>query len=432
MRQGSAVRTSRPGGGPREIPVLDGVRALAALGVLFYHAYGIWTSNKVVFGLNITPAWYFTQTGVHLFFVLSGCLLFLPYVRALLDARPLPAVRRFYWRRALRILPAYWGCLALLVLFQWRQFASPVGAADIATHIVLLHDDVSPFNRAIEGPFWTLAVEAQFYVLLPLLAWAIARFAAGSRSLVRVLLGTLGILAGALLVRELDAFAESNVTHLSGFAATADSVFVHVTMGMQGKFIEVFAIGMLCAVLYVAVTERGKLSPRVTRWLGLAAFGTALVGWIVLVPMVHSYHLEAPSLQYASEPGNWRSFFSPLMIGLSYGALVLAALWSAGPLHAFFQWRPLRSIGLMSYSLYLWHAAFLFGIVPFAGNLPIAWRVVAAFVGAYASYRLLELPFMRRRERARHIGEPAPRTVPAPSLPQAEHVHQAEEGIVVE
>lgn len=429
MRQRTAAQPPASESKAREIPVLDGVRALAALGVLFYHAYGIWSPDKSVFGVDVTPAWYFTQTGVHLFFVLSGFLLFLPFVRVLLDARPLPSTRRFYWRRALRILPTYWVCMAVLVVLQWRQFVSPMGAADIATHVVLLHDDVSPFSRSIEGPFWTLAVEAQFYALLPLFAWAIARFVAGSRSLARVIVGTLGILGAAMLLRGIDVFAESTVQHLGGAAATAVSVFVHVTMGMQGKFIEVFAVGMVCAVLYVAGTERGLLSPRVTRWLGLGAFVVAVAGWVVLAPMVHTYHLEAPSIQYAAEPGNWRAFVSPLVVGLSYGALVLAALWSVGPLHAFFQWRPLRFIGLMSYSLYLWHAPVLFGVVPFAGSLPIAWRIVVAFGLSYASYRLLEVPFMRRRERARDAVAPAARQQPRP---QPEHAPRPEESVVVE
>src|SRR5215831_20297932 len=96
--------------GPHEIRALDGLRAVAALNVLVYHAIRAITHQVSVFGLDLTFAWYYTQTGVHLFFVLSGFLLFLPCARAMLLARPLPSARQFYRRRALRILPAYYVC----------------------------------------------------------------------------------------------------------------------------------------------------------------------------------------------------------------------------------------------------------------------------------------------------------------------------------
>src|SRR5215470_6644912 len=102
--------------GPQEIRALDGLRAAAALSVLVYHAIRAITHQVSVFGLDFTFAWYYTQTGVHLFFVLSGFLLFMPYARALVLGRPLPSARQFYRRRALRILPAYYVCLAILVL----------------------------------------------------------------------------------------------------------------------------------------------------------------------------------------------------------------------------------------------------------------------------------------------------------------------------
>ncbi len=71
---------------------------------------------KHLLNWDISVPWNYAQTGVHLFFVLSGFLLFLPYARAMLQDRPLPTARRFYQRRALRILPAYWVCMIALVL----------------------------------------------------------------------------------------------------------------------------------------------------------------------------------------------------------------------------------------------------------------------------------------------------------------------------
>ena len=94
-------------GGQQGIKSLDGLRAVAALMVVSYHIIGVITWSPALGGLNIHFIWQYLASGVLLFFVLSGFLLFLPYVRAMLDGRPLPAARRFYENRALRILPAF-------------------------------------------------------------------------------------------------------------------------------------------------------------------------------------------------------------------------------------------------------------------------------------------------------------------------------------
>jgi len=395
--------------GPQEIKPLDGLRAVAALSVLFYHTAGTISQHMVLFGHDITFAWYYTQTGVHLFFVLSGFLLFMPYARAMLRARPLPSARLFFRRRALRILPAYWVCLAVLVLIQLPHYASATGLANVITHIALLHDYFPNFNRAIEGPFWTLALEAQFYLLLPLMAAGIAWFVHGTRSLMRLVGGVLMLMALALIVRELDAAGQWALPHLNGTAATTIAVLVRITLGSQGKFLEVFAIGMLCSALYIAVSERKLLSFRKRHWIGIGLFISALVIGFVLAHVEIQAHIEAPNYQYmGSQPWNLKLIFGPWLIGTSYGALLLAVLWSGRIVHMLFALAPLRFIGLISYSLYLWHERIVFGTLPLVGALPLWGRVMLAFAVAYTSYQLIERPFLKRR-RPKTTGElPAP------------------------
>src|SRR5690242_20063157 len=105
--------------GPQEIRALDGLRALAAFSIVGFHALLFLQFEYTPLSRAVNHGWYYLSTGVHLFFVLSGFLLFLPYVRALLDGERLPSARRFYQRRALRILPAYWVCLTIMVALKF-------------------------------------------------------------------------------------------------------------------------------------------------------------------------------------------------------------------------------------------------------------------------------------------------------------------------
>jgi peptidoglycan/LPS O-acetylase OafA/YrhL len=372
---------------------------MAALSVLFFHSFQLGAYPKYLFTWDITIPWSFAQTGVQLFFVLSGFLLFLPYARATLRGGPMPAPFRFYRRRALRILPVYWVCMVALALVQWPAFVSPMGAVNVAAHTLLLHDDFRPFNRSIEGPFWTLAIEVQFYALLPLFAGVVARVVGPSRSALRLLGGVLVVLLGALALRGLDALAQNVASQIDGAPAIALTVFVRATMGMQGKFLEVFALGMLCGVLHVAMTEHWRVAWPTRRWLGLGLLGGALAAAAVLAPPIVRARLEAPPYDLVSQPGNWLAFFSPLLVGMAYSCFVLAVLWIGGGIGALFASPPMRFLGVMSYSLYLWHLPIIQGIqgtdlLPIA--LPAVGRVFVALVVGYLSYRLLERPFLRR------------------------------------
>jgi peptidoglycan/LPS O-acetylase OafA/YrhL len=76
--------------GSGEISALDGLRAIAALSVMLFHSYHLVSHHVDVAGQDITFLWNYGQSGVHLFFVLSGFLLFMPFARAMLNGRPLP------------------------------------------------------------------------------------------------------------------------------------------------------------------------------------------------------------------------------------------------------------------------------------------------------------------------------------------------------
>jgi peptidoglycan/LPS O-acetylase OafA/YrhL len=394
--------------GQQDIRSLDGLRAFAALSVLLYHALAWLGTVTVVFGFDVTFVWFYTESGVDLFFVLSGFLLFLPYARAILSGRALPSARLFYKRRALRILPAYWTCLFLLVVLNLSAYLTPLGLKNIAAHLVLLHDEFPPLNRTIEGPFWTLAVEAQFYLLLPLIAWIIARLVGDTRSVGKLLGCVVGFIALQLAWREVEAIIAVREATMPHTLATISGLALRVLDGAQGKFLEVFGLGMLCAVIYVAANERLMLAAQTMRRLGFVLLGCSIAAYVILAPIVVAKRdlILAPPPE-AMEPRGLETVFGPFVIGLGYGALLLAVLWGPRLLRAVFEAGPLRFVGLISYSLYLWHEPVLDAVLPhlrmaslgLQAAVDLAVGVFVAIPVAYMSYQLVERPFLRRRAR---------------------------------
>src|SRR3954469_15306078 len=99
----------------RNFPLFDGLRALAALSVLTFHA-----AYFAGIGVTDSPLKPYTgrlEVGVSVFFVISGFLLYRPFVRARLDDEPPPRTAAYAWRRFLRIVPGYW--VALTVVALW-------------------------------------------------------------------------------------------------------------------------------------------------------------------------------------------------------------------------------------------------------------------------------------------------------------------------
>lgn len=95
----------------------------------------------------------------------------------------------------------------------------------------------------------------------------------------------------------------------------------------------------------------------------------------------------------------WNIIAYPLVAGISFGALTLGIVWSGARVRGVFGAAPLRFIGHISYSIYLWHLPILQGkLAPFA-PMPLWLRLVCVFIVSYTSYQLLERPFLRSRQR---------------------------------
>jgi peptidoglycan/LPS O-acetylase OafA/YrhL len=185
--------------GPDRVASLTGIRAVAALLVLGTHA--AYTTGKYpqgYFGLLCSRL----EIGVPIFFVLSGFLLFRPWVKSLATGGPSPSVSRYAWHRVRRIMPAYVVTVLLAyVLYQFR-FARPnpghtwIGLLrNLTLTQIYTTNYLTGYVHQGLTQMWSLAVEAAFYVVLPLLSYLLLVVVCRRQWLPRLLLVGLGALA---------------------------------------------------------------------------------------------------------------------------------------------------------------------------------------------------------------------------------------------
>jgi peptidoglycan/LPS O-acetylase OafA/YrhL len=376
-------------GARNPIPALDGVRTLAVLLVMFFHAWWV-MPERIALGANaLSQPVYYLWTGVHLFFVLSGFLLFLPYARWIQGGRDRPSARLFYRRRFLRIVPAYWASLVILSLVGPKTGGSFL---DMLVHAVFLQNFSEKTVYSINGVFWTMAVEVQFYAVLPLLALALS-----------LLARRLGLwVALTIFVPALVLASAASVWLRAVPALAGNALIYNIALRPEAltNWINIFGFGIACSILYVAIQRNDQmltlLKDRWSRWnvetAATWAFALAALVWLALtfIPPLHT------------TPWNDMGF------GLTYALALLGILLGSKLIRLPFEWRPVRFVGLISYSLYIWHLVIMRLVEPRLLRIGSGPRVIVGFlieclVGilvAYASYLLFERPFIAARRRA--------------------------------
>jgi len=387
------------------IQVLDGVRALACLFVIWFHIYRIprdlhiWATQPFVNPL-LNAFLFFGQYGVTLFFVLSGFLLFLPFVKALLFAQAWPSTRRFYLRRAFRILPAYYLTLLLLVCISQQQYLEPQNWPNLGLFFTFLMDSSSATFKQLNAPFWTLAIEWQFYLLLPFLALGMRQVAWRVRPGYRLpvtMTCILVVIAWGLVSRYTGVyFLNQHPTATFLIPRPVLNILLFFLYGVSGKYYEVFGIGMLLALCFVYAqhpavssslrTTLSKLSP----WLWQAGLLCLLV--MVLWCYNQAYPHTWPFFDY---PLFSQSFFllNQLGVAFSSGLCLLALLFGSTQLKRPFEWFPLRWLGMISYSLYMWHLPLIFLFMLWGVPLLQGWTPEQAYGVYWLWVLLIVVPF---------------------------------------
>lgn len=338
--------------GPRAQPrlvALDGVRAVAILGVLGVHA-----------GLGRVPG---GHLGVSVFFVLSGFLITTQLHREWKRADGID-LRHFYLRRAARLLPALFVVLPVaglfsLLLFGWREVLLGAGSAALyVSNIVaaLVGDEhMARFEWA-----WTLSLEEQFYLLWP----AVLLFTLRRRGL-SIAVAAAGVVA-------------SEVFRATGSLAHPPAAVYFAPQDRMGGL-------LLGAILALVLTGRTvRMRPVVAAGIAVGSLAVIAAGFrLGVVDARLTYTMWVPVVELATV------------------ALVVALLAGAGQVSTVLSWRPLAYLGLISYGVYLWNVPVMEAVHWAAGaRVPGAVQsavAVAATVGvAHLSWRYLEQPVLRR------------------------------------
>ncbi len=376
----------------------DGLRAIAALLVVLVHVsilsgYG---------GATLTPFLAQADIGVPVFLVISGFLLYRPFVVARLAAKAPIGFGEFWKRRGLRIFPAYWFCLAVVSAFMYDGTRGIDSVPTFFEHFFLLQ--VYDSSRAIGGPVqqsWTLAVEVAFYAFLPVYAWCICRIGT-RRSTLRVELAGVATLYAISLVYRI-VLLTANVS---------DQQFGQYRIFLPG-FLDQLALGMGLAVVSAWLAQRGQRDGRAPRWLAGVAWVLA-GGCFVLV----AKGLDLPISPIAHRT-DAQYLLEQLLRGWAAVLFVMPAVFVArrrGAIRRFLSARVMVWLGLISYGIYLWHEAWLTIYLrwrgfAFGGNGRLleflAITLVLTIPAAALSYYLIERPALRLKTRRVTVRQPA-------------------------
>ncbi|GER87049.1 hypothetical protein KDW_12110 [Dictyobacter vulcani] len=394
------------------ITALDGIRACAIILVMTFHI------NQMSLGLLWNPEQYpiasalatFGGSGVTLFFILSGFLLFLPYAKSLLFQSNWPSARQFYVKRMLRIIPAYYVALFAIILLFQQEYLQPDHWQKLALFLTFFMDSSSSTFRQLNGPFWTLAIEWQFYMILPLLALGFLlvakRLPALPRQRLLVMIGCcILLIVWGLFLRIL----ANNTPIVKHPANIVVSVIFFFLYGMTGKYIENFAVGMIICLCYTYAWHPVHGSALRQRLKNTSLFFVPLGLLLLFCMSIWHYnvgHMQVPAFAFLNVLAPQFEWLNEMIIALGYGSCVLGILFGPEWLQGIFSWKPLVWIGLISYGLYMWHLPLIsFFHVQLLPHIPITgqasyllyWLSVLVIVipVALLSYHLIEKPCTR-------------------------------------
>jgi peptidoglycan/LPS O-acetylase OafA/YrhL len=317
---------------------LDGLRALAALAVFGVHFNQIVRLDFRWGPLSIETLLANGNHAVSLFFSLSGFLLSLPYWKALANQTLFPDVRTYFLRRTARILPAYFVALTALI-FIGNLWRIPDARADILLHYTFLFNYTEFSIFSINPPFWTLAIETQFYLLLPCIFLLIRKFSANKPwvLIIFMAIGAYGLHYG--LISSVSRVVSWPFNPWLTWIRPNGAVLSHSILANLPHFL----IGMAAAKLSLDLNQKIDGALRIRRYTSESVFWLCLLAVIFLLATGYVEKIEAPRALY----------------GLPLVPMLLVAMIFTAPLahvaKRILDGFVLRKLGAISYGIYIYH-----------------------------------------------------------------------------
>jgi peptidoglycan/LPS O-acetylase OafA/YrhL len=363
----------------RRFPTLDAVRAAGALMVVLTHvAFNTGEINNGWPGAVLSRL----DFGVALFFVVSGFLLSRPWFVAAQARTPAPTLDHYLWKRALRILPIYWVIVVVaLVADPANRGAS---AADWVSHLTLTQlYRPEPLASSLTQ-MWSLCTEVAFYLALPLLLRGL--LVRGRFDLRRVLVTSSVLTLGGLA--------------WAAFAQRVAPEGSHVAQWLPA-YLPWFLVGVVMAACSASPTTSDRLDRAardLTGWwiLGVALFAVAcsdVAGPRLLVP-----------------PTAWEAVAKAVLYGASAGCLIFPLVFGPeleGGVRRWLAGAVPTGLGRISYGVFCLHMFVLvvgmrlLSVDVFTGRFwtVLAFTLVVTLAAAAVSYRCLESPVLRLKNR---------------------------------
>ena len=395
---------------------LDGARGVAITAVVVIHVWGFSGRPKfVVLGHGTDFIFARLGWGVDLFFLLSGFLLSRPWFTAELAGRPGPSLKKYFGRRAARLVPGYYVSIAVLLALlvplgavRTDSLVGSIGLWNIGPHLLFLQNALplssSDFN-GMNGVYWTLTMEFLFYLTLPLAV----RLFMGGRAVVMPLLGLLVSEVwiylclhsmGGLVRLYVGAAAAPNGNKVS--VAPSESYMRPLLANQFPTWCFVFALGIALARLVVRYRAGALHSRLLDPRFALAAVFVGAAGMVYVCHRVTKDNVLHPAsnLPYYYGHTGFALSLAMIVFGLTFGPR-----WLRRPLESL----PVRYLGWVSYGVYLYHLLVLrclFDMTSLRQHSEVTQFLVGLLLTAAIavplatlSWLVIERPFLQRHRR---------------------------------
>lgn len=368
----------------RRLAGIEGLRAAAALSVMLGH-----------FNLHLVPGELvpplarhllnLAGQGLTLFFVLSGFLLFGPFLTAAAQSRPFN-ISRYFANRFLRIYPAYVTIFLVVACGLGLAYMSPISATNggvegvgetvgrmtdagaILANVLLVQTLLPWTIKTGLGVSWSLTAEICFYLVLPVLAVVAVRLSGRwglSRAAVAVSTGMIVVGLVCRTIGNMQVHGDAAAQFYQQWGGTWLAVYLRSILCQA----DLFGLGMLAAIGYrhsLTLSAREDRA-RFRRWLYVAAAAAAAM----------------TRVEYEF---GFAMFFAAVVLLVTTETASRRPHW----LVALLEWHPIRWIGVISYSFYLWHLPVIWGVYKWLlhGERPQTLQLVLA---SYAAVLLVTI-----------------------------------------